>query len=226
MKYDQRNLRLMEELCTRLKELFCIGLIALMGHAAVTGNDVEALKTEWNRKMDAIDWKMKTMLDQCYFEFVDQAKVDVEKWIKDKGEKNNKECATYIKDKLVKKFDWVCWSVRVYDPIIGFDNHCYIGHNCFHFFRVSGVNVVVSYTTFPFQINKWCIRELMKKKNDYYDAKEVAEHVSNNLPLGHVVHTVRRHKKLSDSSNFPPSCYFWENYNGVTLCVHSIYPFP
>ncbi|XP_032894114.1 protein rapunzel-like [Amblyraja radiata] len=50
MSYDQRNRRLMESTCGRLKELFCIGLIALQGHAAVTGNDVEALKEEWNQK--------------------------------------------------------------------------------------------------------------------------------------------------------------------------------
>ncbi|XP_067872447.1 protein rapunzel-like [Heterodontus francisci] len=222
MGYDQRNRRLMEGLCCRLKELFCIGLIALLGHAAITGNDAEALKKEWDGKLAEVESKMKSMMDRCINEFAEQAEIDVEKMIKDKGGRDNKACVGYIKDGLVKKYDWVKWSVRVYNDISGFDNHCVIGYNYFHFFRLNGVNAVVSYAIDPKPIDEGRIRQLMEGKDGWSDARAVAEHVHNNLPSGHVVHTVRRYKGLWGSWNFPSDCHFWENYSGVTLCVHSI----
>ncbi|XP_048403991.1 protein rapunzel-like [Stegostoma tigrinum] len=222
MKYDQRNRRLMEGLCSRLKELFCIGLIALVGHSTITGTDVEALKREWNEKMAKVENKMKSMIDQCINEFADQAEIDVEALIKNKGERDNKGCATFIIEALAEKYDWVKWSVRVYDPVAGFDNHCVIGPNRFHFFRLNGVNAVVSYAIDPMiSLNEVEIRHLMEGKDGWTDAREVAKHVYSNLPSGHVVHTVRRYKDLWLHKNFPNNCHFWETYSGVTLCVHS-----
>ncbi|XP_067909720.1 protein rapunzel-like [Heterodontus francisci] len=222
MGYDQRNRRIMEGLCCRVKELFCIGLIALVGHAAITGTDVEALKKEWNEKMNKVETKMKSMIDRCINEFAEQAEIDVEDLIKNKGERDNKGCATYIIEALTGKYDWVKWSVRVYDPVSGFDNHCVIGPNRFHFFRLSDVNAVVSYAIDPkIPLDDAHIRQLMEGKDDWKDAREVAEHVYNNLPSGHVVHTVRRYKDLWNHKNFPNNCHYWETYSGVTLCVHS-----
>ncbi|XP_072432609.1 uncharacterized protein [Chiloscyllium punctatum] len=221
MQYDQRNRRLMEGLCCRLKELFCIGLIALVGHSAITGTDVEALKREWNEKMGKLENKMKSMIDKCINEFAEQAEIDVEKMIIEKGGRNNCECVSYILNGLSKKYDWVKWSVRVYNSVSGFDNHCVIGPNYFHFFRRNGVNAVVSYAIDPKPINESSIKQLMEGKDGWSDARKVAEHVDNNLPSGYVVHVVRRFKGLWYHSNFPASCHFWENYSGVTLCVHS-----
>ncbi|XP_060681735.1 protein rapunzel-like [Hemiscyllium ocellatum] len=222
MRYDQRNRRLMEGLCCRLKELFCIGLIALVGHSTITGTDVEALKREWNEKMGKVENKMKSMVDKCINEFAEQAEIDVEALIKNKGERDNKGCATYIIEALTEKYDWVKWSVRVYDPVSGFDNHCVIGPNRFHFFRLNGVNAVVSYAIDPkVSLNEVEIRHLMEGKDGWTNAREVAEYVYDNLPSGHVVHTVRRYKDLWLHKNFPNNCHFWETYSGVTLCVHS-----
>ncbi|XP_032894246.1 protein rapunzel-like [Amblyraja radiata] len=194
MSYDQRNRRLMESMCCRLEELFCIGLIALMGHAAVTGNDVEALMKEWNQKLEHVEAKMISMLDQCVNEFAQQARI-------------------------VKKYDWVRWSVRVYDPVGGFDNHCVGGPTCIVFFRLNNVNVVVSYGIDPKPIDEAQIRQLMQGKNGWRDAREVVKII--NVPHNYMVHAVRRYKGLQTLNNFPDDCYFWENYSGVTLCVHS-----
>ncbi|XP_060681733.1 protein rapunzel-like [Hemiscyllium ocellatum] len=221
MEYDQRNRRLMEKLCCRLKELFCIGLIALVGHSAITGTDVEALKREWNEKMDKVENKMKSMIDKCINEFAEQAKIDVEKMINEKGGRNNCECVSYIANGLISKYDWVKWSVRVYDPVGGFDNHCVIGPNYFHFFRHNGVNAVVSYAIDPKPINESYINQLMEGKDGWSDARAVAEHVSKNLSSGHVVHVVRRYKGLWLHKNISNDYHFWGNYSGVTLCVHS-----
>uniref|UniRef100_UPI00398E7F04 protein rapunzel-like n=1 Tax=Pristiophorus japonicus TaxID=55135 RepID=UPI00398E7F04 len=174
MGYDQRNRRFMEGLCSRLKELLCIGLIAMVGHAALTGNDVEALKGEWDEKIAKVESKMTSMIDRCINEFAEQAKIDVEKLIQGKGGRDNEECASYIRDSLVEKYDWVKWSVRVYDPVWGFGNHCIIG-------------------------DVRCYKGLWEN----------------------MVHIMKCYKGLWGPCNFPDSYHFWENYSGVTLCVHS-----
>ncbi|XP_020378415.2 protein rapunzel-like [Rhincodon typus] len=221
MEYDQRNRRLIEGLCSHLKELFCIGLIALVGHSAITGTDVEALKTEWNEKMAKVDSKMKSMIDRCINEFANQVEIDVKKMLNERGGRNNCECASYILGGLLKKYDWINWSVRVYNPVHTFKNHWVNGYNRFDLFRHNGVNAVVSFAIDPKPIDKSYIRKLMEGKDGWSDAREVAEHVYNNLPSGHVVHVVRRYKGLWYHGNFPADCHFWENYSGVTLCVHS-----
>ncbi|XP_072110425.1 protein rapunzel-like [Mobula birostris] len=220
MNHSQRDRRLMEELCAGLKELFCIGLIALMGHAELTGNNVTALGQEWNEKMLNIERKMKSLVDRCIAEFADQAGEDVSKFLKDKSGKENREFSSYVLEELKKKYDWISWSVRVYNDVGGFDNHCVCGTNRFHFFRNNGCNIVVSYSRDPQPIDQNHIKQLMDGKNDWDDAREVATFIYDHLSGSYVVHTVRRLKGLWGAWNFPEAAHFWENYSGVTLCVH------
>ncbi len=63
MKHSQGDLRVMENLCTRLTYLFCIGLIALMSYAAIAGDDEEALRIEWEEKMKDVAKKMLEVLN-------------------------------------------------------------------------------------------------------------------------------------------------------------------
>ncbi|XP_017293417.1 protein rapunzel-like [Kryptolebias marmoratus] len=65
LKYSQGDRRVMERLCTRLTYLFCIGLIALMGYAAVIGDDEESLSEEWAEKMEHVQEKMQEALRMC-----------------------------------------------------------------------------------------------------------------------------------------------------------------
>ncbi|XP_059827539.1 protein rapunzel-like [Hypanus sabinus] len=220
MSHSRRDRRLMESLCARLKELFCIGLIALMGHADLTGNDVKALGAEWNEKMANVEREMKSMVDRCITEFAEQAEMDVSKFLKEKNGKDNKEFSSYVLKELENKYDWMSWSVRVYNDIGGFDNHCVSGPNRFHFFRENGCNIVVSYSRDPQPIDKTHIEQLMDGKNDWGDARDVATFISDHLTGPHVVHAVRRLKGLWGSWSFPSGTHFWENYSGVTLCVH------
>ncbi|CAL8354715.1 unnamed protein product [Arctogadus glacialis] len=60
--YDRAT---MEKLCTRLTYLFCIGLIALMGYAAVIGDDEESLGEEWAENMERVQQKMQEALGKC-----------------------------------------------------------------------------------------------------------------------------------------------------------------
>ncbi|XP_072909068.1 protein rapunzel-like [Hemitrygon akajei] len=221
MSCDQRNRRLMEEFCARLKSLFCIGLIALLGHAAITGNDVKTLEKQWNEKLSKVEEKMKSIIDRCINEFAEQAKIDIERMVKEKEGRDNKQCSSYVLENLEKKYDWVRWSVRVYDPVGGFDNHCIVGSNFIAFFRLNNVNIVVSYSTDPKAVDERLVRQLMEGKDHLNDARDVAVYICKNLPgTGHGVHAVRRYKGLWGSWNFPTECHFWENYSGVTLSVH------
>lgn len=65
LKHSQGDRRTMECLCTRLTYLFCIGLIALMGYAAVIGDDEEGLSEEWAEKMENVQEKMQEALQRC-----------------------------------------------------------------------------------------------------------------------------------------------------------------
>lgn len=65
LKHSQGDRQTMEHLCTRLTSLFCIGLIALMGYAAVIGDDEEGLSQEWAEKMEHVQEKMQEVLRRC-----------------------------------------------------------------------------------------------------------------------------------------------------------------
>ncbi|XP_072110548.1 protein rapunzel-like [Mobula birostris] len=81
MKCDQRNRRLMEQFCVRLKSLFCTGMIPWLAHAAITGNDAKALEKQWDEKLSKVDEKIKSMIDRCINEFAEQAKIDTERFV-------------------------------------------------------------------------------------------------------------------------------------------------
>ncbi|KAM9512738.1 protein rapunzel [Salvelinus alpinus] len=65
LKHSQGDRRTMENLCTRLTYLFCIGLIALMGYAAVIGDDEEGISDEWTEKMEHVQERMQEALQKC-----------------------------------------------------------------------------------------------------------------------------------------------------------------
>ncbi|XP_015192184.1 protein rapunzel-like isoform X1 [Lepisosteus oculatus] len=65
MKHSHGDRKVMERLCTRLTYLFCIGLIALMGYAAVIGDDEEELSEEWAEKMENVQERMQEVLRRC-----------------------------------------------------------------------------------------------------------------------------------------------------------------
>ncbi|XP_061631456.1 protein rapunzel-like [Phyllopteryx taeniolatus] len=65
LKHSGGERRAMERLCTRLTYLFCIGLIALMGYAAVIGDDDAGLSEEWAEKMENVQDKMQQALRMC-----------------------------------------------------------------------------------------------------------------------------------------------------------------
>lgn len=65
MTYSKGERSVMERLCTHITYLFCIGLIARMGYAAIIGDDEEGLKEEWAGKMEEVQEKMQEVLRRC-----------------------------------------------------------------------------------------------------------------------------------------------------------------
>uniref|UniRef100_A0A4W3GZ96 Rapunzel n=1 Tax=Callorhinchus milii TaxID=7868 RepID=A0A4W3GZ96_CALMI len=67
VEYAQGNRHLVEALCASLKDLFGIGLIALMGYTSLTGLDLEAAMKEWKERL--VEAEMVRRIDQCDQEF-------------------------------------------------------------------------------------------------------------------------------------------------------------
>ncbi|KAK3515399.1 hypothetical protein QTP70_018893, partial [Hemibagrus guttatus] len=65
MTYSKGEQSVMERLCTHITYLFCIGLIALMGYAAIIGDDEEGLREEWAMKMEEVQEKIQEVLRKC-----------------------------------------------------------------------------------------------------------------------------------------------------------------
>ncbi|XP_028984356.1 protein rapunzel-like [Betta splendens] len=65
LKHSDRDRHTMERLCTHLTYLFCIGLIALMAHRAIIGDDEESLSEEWAERMEEVQEKMQEALRKC-----------------------------------------------------------------------------------------------------------------------------------------------------------------
>ncbi|XP_043919220.1 protein rapunzel-like [Protopterus annectens] len=228
LHYEERSRRVMEGMCARLKELFCVGLIALMGYAAITGDDEEALVSKWNDKTKNIENKMKSVIDECIANFAEQAQIDTEKIAKEKLDKSNQQFANYIHEFLKKKYDWVKWAVLVYNhssshasPFQSKEKyHAVIGKSHLGIIQLKDVSLIVSYSDNPQVIDTYVIKQLMESQDRKSDAVAVAEFISEHIPSC-VVHVVSRYRGLWGSWSFFSEYFYWENHKNVTLCVHS-----
>lgn len=221
MSYSQKNRRVMEQMCARLKTLFCIGLIALLGQTTITGNDVDSIKKEWDEKISKVEEKMKTMVDRCVAEFLEQAKIDVEAMIKANKDPSHAAQVCAYHTELANKYDWLKWSVVVYDDVGGYENHNTKGENFFYFYRTNGINCVVSYSKAETKVDRNTVLKIMDKKfNGCKNATDVVTFLKGELP-GHLVQAIRRFNGVQCMHDFPWERFFWKVYDGVTLCVHT-----
>ncbi|XP_077455070.1 uncharacterized protein LOC144073250 [Stigmatopora argus] len=134
-RYVCRSRRRLEDFCARMKELLCLGLIALLGHAALAlgPQEEEDQMREWSRKMDQIELRMKDAVCSCADAFPEQARVDVGLLLREEPKPEPEpasapasppasppapapqllDSAQRILAFLVHKYDWVSWSVRL-----------------------------------------------------------------------------------------------------------------
>ncbi|XP_015257205.1 PREDICTED: uncharacterized protein LOC107102411 isoform X2 [Cyprinodon variegatus] len=227
LNYEEKSRRPMEDFCARLKKLFCVGLIALLGHAALKGYDEdEALLKEWGEKMNTVQAKMNAIIEDCIVSFPKQAELDSRRLVRDEGGLTNQELADAIIEKLRKKYDWVSWSVRVFRSPSGLFaskkvNDCPTGKSRF---RVPTSdekrNVWVSYSSSPEPVDKNRIQQLIQSQKKL-DVVSVAESLFANLPGDCVVHSVKSSKDLACSWSFKDELHYWEEHKNFYLCVHS-----
>nr|XP_006641838.2 PREDICTED: uncharacterized protein LOC102698988 [Lepisosteus oculatus]XP_015192093.1 PREDICTED: uncharacterized protein LOC102698988 [Lepisosteus oculatus]XP_015192094.1 PREDICTED: uncharacterized protein LOC102698988 [Lepisosteus oculatus] len=230
LRYEARNRRLLEDFCVRLKELFCLGLIALLGHSALSlGEDEEEeLIREWGGKTLEVERRMKAAVDECVAAFPEQARLDAERLVKEDEGRGHEGVARALRDFLARKYDWVKWSVRVFKRSgggfrawrAGENFHCVAGGNWFDLTQASDTDVVVSYSGQPRAVPTEGIRRAMEGPCRRGDARAVAEAIAQETP-GYVVHAISRHKETWASWSFPDDCHYWEKHRNVFLCVHS-----
>ncbi|XP_019719401.1 rapunzel 6 isoform X1 [Hippocampus comes] len=229
-RYVSRNRRLLEDFCVRMKELLCLGLIALMGHTALTQNhqEEEDKIQEWSRKMDEIELRMKTTIQSCVDAFPEQAKLDAQHFLQEKQSDNLQETTQQLLDFLVKKYDWVSWSVRLINHSgstyrnwrAGERFHHVVGRNWFEVLQVNNINLVVSFSTGPQTVPRDAILEMMEGAARKGNAPTVVDVLEKQMS-GFVVHAVSRHKESAAAWSFPEDCHYWERHKNVAVCVHA-----
>ncbi|KAG7282968.1 hypothetical protein CRUP_028485 [Coryphaenoides rupestris] len=162
---EMRSRRAVEHFCARLKKLFVVGLIAIMGHAALKEGTVDTeMVKKWQNRMEDVEMRMKVAVDDCTNNFAEQAKIDMEHELQDKTGSLDTDFIKPILESLVKKYDWISWSIRVFreKERIQFFNWLAGkkfhgrggGENSFEVMVQNKFNVVVSFCVEPVAINR------------------------------------------------------------------------
>nr|XP_057909335.1 rapunzel 4 [Doryrhamphus excisus]XP_057909336.1 rapunzel 4 [Doryrhamphus excisus]XP_057909338.1 rapunzel 4 [Doryrhamphus excisus] len=227
LNYEEKSRRPLEDFCARLKKLFCLGLIALLGHAALKGYDEEeALLKDWNEKMKLVQDKMNVVIEECIVSFPKQAELDSRRLVRDHPDWTNQQLADAIIAQLKTKYDWVGWSVRVFKSPSGLfapkkPCHCPAGRNRFQVpASDSKLNVVVSYSSSAEPVDRSHIQQLIQSQKKL-SVVAVAEMLFEKLPGECAVHTVKTSKDLACAWSFSDELHYWEEHKNLYVCVHS-----
>ncbi|XP_055067216.2 protein rapunzel isoform X2 [Misgurnus anguillicaudatus] len=227
LNYEQKSRRPVEEFCAMLKQLFCIGLIALVGHASLEGyGEEEKLLQEWGEKMKVVQDKMIVVIEDCINSFPTQAELDSKRIVRDHSDKSNQQLADMLIEHLKKKYDWVCWSVRVFNSPTGIltskkDFHGLTGKSRFQVpTSDEKLNVVISYSASPEPVRKDQIQNLIsEQKKPAMTA--MAEQLFEAIPVC-VVHTVKNScKDLGFSCSFSDELHYYEKFKNFCVFLHS-----
>ncbi|XP_028837700.1 rapunzel 5 [Denticeps clupeoides] len=226
---EQRSRRAVEEFCASLKKLFVMGIIAIMGHAALKDGEVgEDMVKKWQDRMENVEKQMKAAVDDCVENFAVQAETDVQQQLKEKPLRVDPECTKSLLEILAKKYDWVSWSIRVFSDSGLFlwnwlaGKKYYGSGGCRNHFEITSnkIKVVVSFSLSPKPINKVQVLELIENQRQKGDMASVAQSLCNSIP-DCVVHAVSRYKKVEERNNFQPECYYYAVHKRAHICIHS-----
>uniref|UniRef100_A0A3Q3XAC3 Uncharacterized protein n=1 Tax=Mola mola TaxID=94237 RepID=A0A3Q3XAC3_MOLML len=227
LNYEEKSRRPVEDFCARLKKLFCIGLIALLGHAALKGYDEEdVLLKDWGEKMKVVQEKMNAVIEDCILSFPTQAELDSRHLVRDHPEFTHQQLADAIIEKLKKKYDWVGWSVRIFRPPSGLfankkDCDCPTGKSRFQVpSSDEKLNVWVSYSSSPEPVDRNHVQQLIQSQKKL-TVVGVAELLFKTLPGECVVHAIKTSKDLACSWSFKDDLHYWEEHKNFYVCVHS-----
>ncbi|XP_030014262.1 rapunzel 5 [Sphaeramia orbicularis] len=226
---EQRSRRAVEDFCARLKKLFVVGIIAVMGYAALKNKEVgEDTVKKWQDRMEEVEKRMKAAVDDCTENFAVQAKVDMEHFLQENPASVNVDFSKSILDKLVKKYDWVNWSIRVFyhrerifffNWLAGKKCHGSGGANWFDVLTKNKIKVVISFCVDPKPINKSQIQEQIETQKMKTDMMKVALNLNKSFP-NLLVHAVSHFKEVVQTNNFHEDCYYFGKHKRAYLCVH------
>lgn len=227
LNYEEKSRRPLEDFCARLKKLFCIGLIALLGHAALKGYDEEdILLKDWSEKMQNVQSEINAVIEDCIVSFPKQAEQDCRRLVRDQSGATSQQLADALIEHLKKKYDWVFWSVRVFRSPMGLfankkDFHCSTGKSRFQVpTSEEKLNVWVSYSSSPEPVDKDCIQHLIQSQKKH-TVVGLSELLFEKIPGDHVVHTVKTNKDLACAWSFSNELHYWDEYKNIFICVHS-----
>ncbi|XP_026172524.1 rapunzel 5 [Mastacembelus armatus] len=227
---EQRSRRAVEDFCARLKKLFVVGIIAVMGHAALKEGAVgEEMVKKWQGRMEVVEKQMKAAVDDCTENFAEQAKLDMEHLLQEKSGPANHEFTKSLLDSLVKKYDWVYWSIRAFNDrerifffnwLAGKKYHGSGGANWFDILTKNKIKVVFSFCVNPKPISKSQIQEQIEGQKLKGNMMVVALNLNKTFP-NCLVHAVSHYKDVAEINNFREECYYFGKHKGAYLCIHS-----
>lgn len=227
---EQRSRRAVEDFCARLKKLFVVGIIAVMGHSALKEGVVgEEMVKRWQGRMEEVEKRMKAAVDDCTENFADQAKLDLEHQLQESTGRIDRDFTKPLMDFLVKKYDWVNWSIRAFGNrerifffnwLAGKKCHGSGGANWFDILTNSKIKVVVSFCVDPKPINKSLIMEQIESEKMKGNMMKVALDLKKSFP-NCLVHAVSHYKEVVESNNFHEDSYYYGKHKRAHLCIHS-----
>lgn len=225
----QRSRRAVEDFCASLKKLFVVGIIAVMGHAALEEGAVnEEMVKKWQDRMENVEKRMKAAVDDCTENFADQAKLDMEHLLQENLGTVNSDFTKSLLDSLAKKYDWVNWSIRAFSDrerifffnwLAGKKYHGSGGVNWFDFLTKNKIKVVISFCINPKPINKSLIQEQIEKEKLKGNMMAVALSLNKSFP-NCLVHAVSHYKEVAEANNFHADCYYYGKHKRAYLCIH------
>ncbi|XP_031589539.1 uncharacterized protein LOC116315394 isoform X1 [Oreochromis aureus] len=226
---EQRSRRAVEDFCARLKKLFVVGIIAVMGYAALKEGGVgEEMVKKWQGRMEEVEKRMKAAVDDCTENFATQAKVDIEHLVQENPGTVDQNFTNTILDALAKKYDWVNWSIRAFNDrerifffnwLAGKKYHGSGGANWFDLLTKNKIKIVVSFCVNPKPINKSQIQEKIEQEKLKGNMMAVALSLNKSFP-NCLVHAVSHYKAVVQSTNFQDDCYYFGKHKRAYLCIH------
>ncbi|CAL8248882.1 unnamed protein product [Lota lota] len=229
---EARGRRAVEDFCASLKKLFVVGIFAVMGHAALKEGAVdEEMVKKWQQRMEEVEKRMKAAVDDCTDHFAEQAKVDTEHELQGKTGSVDADFVKPILESLVKKYDWISWSIRVlreeeknplYHLLAGNKFSGLVGEkNYFELRTKNKFMVTVSFCVAPAVLNRDHILEQIEGQKMKRNMVDVAETLSGNIP-NCLVHAVNSFKEVVEINNFQPECYYFVKHQKAFICIHPV----
>ncbi|XP_023836184.1 protein rapunzel [Salvelinus sp. IW2-2015] len=227
---EQRSRRAVEDFCARLKKLFVVGIIAVMGYASLKEGVVgDEMVKKWQERMEDVENRMKAAVDDCTENFADQAKLDMENQLQEKPGSVDLDFTKSLLDTLIKKYDWVSWSIRVFNDkerifffnwLAGKKYHgSEGGANYFDVLTKNNIKVVISFSVQPKPINKGQIQQEIEGQKLKGNMMDVAQVLSRSLP-NCLVHAVSHYKEVVETNNFQEDSYYYGKHKKAYLCIH------